>query len=397
MAASVRSPHRRRDPYAVGGGGQRTVGGVRAGLPHPRLPVVRPAHPRPRRGRSRLRHRRAGAGPGAGSAVRVLWAWMAARPVQRFPDATAFFAAPDHANAASLRVLDKVGFERGTWFDEPQSGGGVTPPSSGCSLDVRRVLGSSRLARRRVGDDVPHDDPPSTTSAIADALRLRPGARGPRRDRDRRSARLRRRQGRRQGCARRHGTGGARRPAGAALGRADSRVRASCPPGAAGHGHQRQGRGPAPHRSGSFDPQGVPHRPAASRRPPTRRSKHDFLWRIEKGLPDAGYIGVYDSHSCRPRRRAARTRRWRRRPRCRGRRPGGGAAARDRRGRRRRDGARPPWRGGAGWRRGGSSRGRPTPRARRSSARGRALRRSGSGGGRGRSSRARARPASAGA
>ncbi|HEX5917117.1 MAG TPA: GNAT family N-acetyltransferase [Nocardioides sp.] len=77
------------------------------------------------------------AGRGLGS--RVLWAWMR-RAAQRFPDATAFFAAPDHANAASLRILDKVGFERGTWFDEPQGGGGVATVV-GCSLDVRRVLG----------------------------------------------------------------------------------------------------------------------------------------------------------------------------------------------------------------------------------------------------------------
>ena len=37
------------------------------------------------------------------------------------------------------------------------------------------------------------------------------------------------------------------RPAGAALGRADRRFRASRPPGAAGHGHERQGRRAAPH------------------------------------------------------------------------------------------------------------------------------------------------------
>ena len=50
------------------------------------------------------------------------------------------FAAPDHANAASLRILDKVGFVRGTWFDEPQRDG-TTATVVGCTLDVRSVLG----------------------------------------------------------------------------------------------------------------------------------------------------------------------------------------------------------------------------------------------------------------
>lgn len=76
---------------------------------------------------------------GRGLGARILWAWMQ-RARHRFPDATAYFAAPHHANAASLRVLDKVGFARGTWFDEPQAGGGVET-MVGCTLDVRRVLG----------------------------------------------------------------------------------------------------------------------------------------------------------------------------------------------------------------------------------------------------------------
>ena len=48
---------------------------------------------------------------------------------------TTYFAAPDHRNAASLRVLDKVGFVRGTWFDEPQPDG-TTATMVGCTLDV---------------------------------------------------------------------------------------------------------------------------------------------------------------------------------------------------------------------------------------------------------------------
>lgn len=76
---------------------------------------------------------------GRGLGVRVLWAWML-RARHRFPEATAYFAAPDHRNAASLRVLAKLGFTEGLWFDEPQQDGSVDTVV-GCTLDVRRVLG----------------------------------------------------------------------------------------------------------------------------------------------------------------------------------------------------------------------------------------------------------------
>lgn len=76
---------------------------------------------------------------GRGLGTRILWAWLQ-RAHHRFPGATAFFAAPDHRNEASLRVLDKVGFTRGVWFDEPQADG-TTATVVGCTLDVRRVLG----------------------------------------------------------------------------------------------------------------------------------------------------------------------------------------------------------------------------------------------------------------
>src|SRR3954454_8002778 len=77
---------------------------------------------------------------GRGVGTRALWAFV--RDVVRpgYPDAAALFAPPDHRNAASLRVLDKLGFVRGLWFDEPQRDGGVDT-LVGCSLDVRRILG----------------------------------------------------------------------------------------------------------------------------------------------------------------------------------------------------------------------------------------------------------------
>jgi len=76
---------------------------------------------------------------GRGLGVHILWAW-ALRACQRFPDVATFYAAPDHRNERSLRTLDKLGFQRGIWFDEPQADGTVCTVV-GCTLDVRRVLG----------------------------------------------------------------------------------------------------------------------------------------------------------------------------------------------------------------------------------------------------------------
>jgi RimJ/RimL family protein N-acetyltransferase len=77
---------------------------------------------------------------GVGVGTRMLWTFLrdAVRP--HYPRAREYFAAPDHRNGASLRVLDKLGFARGLWFDEPQPDGSVDTVV-GCSLDVGRVLG----------------------------------------------------------------------------------------------------------------------------------------------------------------------------------------------------------------------------------------------------------------
>ncbi|NYG57347.1 RimJ/RimL family protein N-acetyltransferase [Nocardioides daedukensis] len=76
---------------------------------------------------------------GRGIGVRMLWAWIE-RTRHRFPQATTYFAAPDHRNAASLRILAKAGFVEGVWFDEPQSDGS-TATVVGNSLDVLRIAG----------------------------------------------------------------------------------------------------------------------------------------------------------------------------------------------------------------------------------------------------------------
>ena len=70
----------------------------------------------------------------------MLWAFVRDVVVPGYPGARELFAAPDHRNAASLRVLDKLGFTRGLWFDEPRSDGGVDTVV-GCTLDVPAVLG----------------------------------------------------------------------------------------------------------------------------------------------------------------------------------------------------------------------------------------------------------------
>lgn len=81
---------------------------------------------------------------GRGLGTRCLWAW-ARHARARHPEARALFAAPDHRNVASLRVLAKVGFTEGLWFDEPQPGGRIDTVV-GCTLDVARVLGPRVLS-----------------------------------------------------------------------------------------------------------------------------------------------------------------------------------------------------------------------------------------------------------
>ncbi|WP_307828030.1 GNAT family N-acetyltransferase [Nocardioides sp. SYSU D00038] len=76
---------------------------------------------------------------GRGLGVRVVWAW-AVLATRRFPAARTLFAAPDHRNAASLRVLARAGFAAGLWFDEPNAAGGVDTVV-GHTLDVATVLG----------------------------------------------------------------------------------------------------------------------------------------------------------------------------------------------------------------------------------------------------------------
>jgi aminoglycoside 6'-N-acetyltransferase len=74
-----------------------------------------------------------------GIGTRMLWAFMRDVILPGYPGARELFAAPDHRNEASLRVLDKIGFTRGLWFDEPQPDGRVDTVI-GCTLDVLSIL-----------------------------------------------------------------------------------------------------------------------------------------------------------------------------------------------------------------------------------------------------------------
>lgn len=76
---------------------------------------------------------------GRGIATRMLWVWLGT-VVARYPSAPVAFAAPDHRNGASLRLLAKLGFEEGAWFDEPQRDGSVATLVA-CTLDLSRVVG----------------------------------------------------------------------------------------------------------------------------------------------------------------------------------------------------------------------------------------------------------------
>jgi aminoglycoside 6'-N-acetyltransferase len=75
-----------------------------------------------------------------GIGTSLLWVYLRDIVWPAYPGAREFFAAPDHRNAVSLRVLDKLGLTRGTWFDEP-AGEGRVATVVGCSLDVAQVMG----------------------------------------------------------------------------------------------------------------------------------------------------------------------------------------------------------------------------------------------------------------
>ena len=79
---------------------------------------------------------------GRGLGTSLLWVFLRDIVWPAYRDVGELFAAPDHRNAASLRVLAKLGFSQGVWFDEPRPHGGADTVI-GCSLDVAQVIGQS--------------------------------------------------------------------------------------------------------------------------------------------------------------------------------------------------------------------------------------------------------------
>jgi RimJ/RimL family protein N-acetyltransferase len=74
-----------------------------------------------------------------GLGTSLLWVFLRDLVVPAYDGVSQLFAAPDHRNARSLRVLAKLGAVQGIWFDEPRADGGVDTVV-GCSIDVPRVL-----------------------------------------------------------------------------------------------------------------------------------------------------------------------------------------------------------------------------------------------------------------
>lgn len=62
---------------------------------------------------------------GRGVATHALGEYVSRVLPADYPQAPEVLAAPDHRNTASLRVLEKLGFTQGLWFDEPQPDGTV--------------------------------------------------------------------------------------------------------------------------------------------------------------------------------------------------------------------------------------------------------------------------------
>ena len=73
-----------------------------------------------------------------------MWVFLRDIVWPAYPGVGEFFAAPDHRNVASRRVLAKLGFVEGLWFDEPGPRGSVST-LVGCSLDVAKVMGQCEV------------------------------------------------------------------------------------------------------------------------------------------------------------------------------------------------------------------------------------------------------------
>jgi aminoglycoside 6'-N-acetyltransferase len=79
---------------------------------------------------------------GKGVGTRVVWTFLHDVVAPAYDGATTLFAAPDHRNVASRRMLEKLGFTAGETFEEPQAKGDVDTVI-GYALDIAEVMGVS--------------------------------------------------------------------------------------------------------------------------------------------------------------------------------------------------------------------------------------------------------------
>lgn len=85
---------------------------------------------------------------GRGLGASLLWVFLRDIVVPAYDGVGELFAAPDHRNTRSLRVLEKLGARQGMWFDEPR-GDGTAQTVVGCSIDVATVLRGDKGQRHR--------------------------------------------------------------------------------------------------------------------------------------------------------------------------------------------------------------------------------------------------------
>lgn len=85
---------------------------------------------------------------GRGLGTSLLWVLLRDVVVPAYDGLGEVHAAPDHRNVASLRVLAKLGFEQGIWFDEPRDSSrpdGQVDTVIGCTVDVAKVIGTGAV------------------------------------------------------------------------------------------------------------------------------------------------------------------------------------------------------------------------------------------------------------
>ncbi len=78
---------------------------------------------------------------GQGLGTKMIWTFLRDVLVPHYPEAPRFLASPDHRNVASLRALEKCGFTRGLWIDEPRPVGEGAATEIVCSLDRAHWFG----------------------------------------------------------------------------------------------------------------------------------------------------------------------------------------------------------------------------------------------------------------